>query len=767
MKKIIFLLLITIASYGQTYQNPTFGNVKIKSNATDNTATKVNVQATDGTVNTILKTDLQDAFYFASASNFPITGIIDKLYIARDNNILYRFNGTIYVPMSADVSGKEDIVNKSSSFTASSTVTYANTKALVDGLATKVTANTAIVAGTNTKITYDAKGLITAGTSLSATDIPNIAQSQVTNLVSDLGLKANLASPALTGVPTAPTPTTTTGIANKGYVDGLDVGNVKLTGNQTIAGNKTFSASNTYFSDNIKHHYGDNTSNNISWQIKDLAPSQGAFSIGTNTVNMSMRESGPRFISVTDPIESPNGTASNHLINKGQLDLKQNAITGLTTNYLPKWNGSTFVNSQFFDNGNSVGINGLLNNITFANRQLGIYELTANGRSAIEIGSNMTTANNTTAGTLLFTNQASSEPTKVLSGIGSATEANVNSGSLNFFTSLNGVFTSKVSIRGSGNVLMNTNTDNGVDKVQVNGSVSASKLNLEGIVSTKMYSLSTGTSNWIRLATVQSVSNLKIVGTYTSEASEETFTILVGSKYHTSNSTGIYVKSEGYNRQLLEVRVEGADAGNKVIFIRVVGNYGNNTLTYAVSDALKLISVDNAVEIPILPLYTTMLIPEGERVIKNNYALDVGGTITASPAVNANQVVVKSQLDAAVSSGTYTVTYTPSGNITAVSTVGSATYMKIGNIATVYVPFSFTTNNTTIGMFKMTIPFSREGSTSNTNVTGSGSVNLASPSVGAAIVNFAVGSSAEVNVTILNDTVGTRTGCINLQYVTK
>lgn len=38
---------------------------------------------------------------------------------------------------------------------------------------------------------------------------------------SQLDLKADLASPALTGTPTAPTPTTSTGIATKGYVDGL------------------------------------------------------------------------------------------------------------------------------------------------------------------------------------------------------------------------------------------------------------------------------------------------------------------------------------------------------------------------------------------------------------------------------------------------------------------------------------------------------------------------------------------------------------------
>jgi hypothetical protein len=135
MKKVLFLLLVTSISYGQALFDK---GVKITGGiTTDNTATKVVVQSANNVLNTISKSDLQDAFYFASASAFPVTGITDKLYIARDNNILYRFNGTIYAPLSADISGKEDTVNKSSSFTASSTTTYANTKALVDGLATK------------------------------------------------------------------------------------------------------------------------------------------------------------------------------------------------------------------------------------------------------------------------------------------------------------------------------------------------------------------------------------------------------------------------------------------------------------------------------------------------------------------------------------------------------------------------------------------------------------------------------------------------------
>lgn len=53
-------------------------------------------------------------------------------------------------------------------------------------------------------------------------DIPNISESQVTNLTSDLALKAPLASPALTGIPTVPTATAltnTTQAASTAYAD--------------------------------------------------------------------------------------------------------------------------------------------------------------------------------------------------------------------------------------------------------------------------------------------------------------------------------------------------------------------------------------------------------------------------------------------------------------------------------------------------------------------------------------------------------------------
>jgi hypothetical protein len=118
-----------------------------------------------------------------------------------------------------------------------------------------------VTAGTATKITFNAKGQVTAGAALAAGDIPTIqpsqvsgtavvtndarlsdartptahaashasggsdaitlAQSQVTNLTTDLAAKAALASPTLTGTPAAPTATVdtnTTQIATTAFV---------------------------------------------------------------------------------------------------------------------------------------------------------------------------------------------------------------------------------------------------------------------------------------------------------------------------------------------------------------------------------------------------------------------------------------------------------------------------------------------------------------------------------------------------------------------
>lgn len=56
-----------------------------------------------------------------------------------------------------------------------------STYSLISHTHSYVATNTAITAGTNTKITYDAKGLVTAGTTLAATDIPSLDWSKITS----------------------------------------------------------------------------------------------------------------------------------------------------------------------------------------------------------------------------------------------------------------------------------------------------------------------------------------------------------------------------------------------------------------------------------------------------------------------------------------------------------------------------------------------------------------------------------------------------------
>lgn len=97
MKKLLFLLLCTVSMYGQTLQNPTYGTVKLKQNTTDLAAEKVSVQSVDGSLNTIAKTDLINVIERDSYSLLPSPGAINVLYVAKDTNKLYRWNGSTYV----------------------------------------------------------------------------------------------------------------------------------------------------------------------------------------------------------------------------------------------------------------------------------------------------------------------------------------------------------------------------------------------------------------------------------------------------------------------------------------------------------------------------------------------------------------------------------------------------------------------------------------------------------------------------------------------
>ena len=148
MKKYLFLLLF-VSAFASAQVNPQkIPKLAITANVTDNTATKVNVQDGNGVINTIAKSDLIEVLEYASAINLPVTGLSGKVYVTIDSGRLYRWNGTIYNELSQGV----------------------NSIAVTDGL-TVVNQTTNPTIGINT-----------------------IEQTKITGLVTDLNIKENISN---------------------------------------------------------------------------------------------------------------------------------------------------------------------------------------------------------------------------------------------------------------------------------------------------------------------------------------------------------------------------------------------------------------------------------------------------------------------------------------------------------------------------------------------------------------------------------------------
>lgn len=135
----------------------------------------------------------------------------------------------------------------------------------------------------------------------------------------------------------------------------------------------------------------------------------------------------------------------------------------LTINYLPKHSGTQLTNSMIFDNGTNVGIG-----TSTPNAKLDVL-LSSSGVSTnpLILTNLFGTANTEVA--LRFAPTAS--PTIRYAEI-SAFNDGGNNISLKFITGSGSIITEKMRVLYSGNVLINSTTDNGVDKLQVTGTAS-------------------------------------------------------------------------------------------------------------------------------------------------------------------------------------------------------------------------------------------------------------------------------------------------------
>ncbi len=170
-----------------------------------------------GSVAATLATVNSNVGSFGSASSVMTQTVNAKGLTTAAASVAIQIAESQVTNLVSDLAGKQPVGNYITDLTGDATATGPGSVAL-----TLATVNSNVGSfGTATDvatITVNAKGLITAASNTAI----QIAQSQVNSLVSDLALKAPLASPALTGTPTAPTAaplTNTTQIATTAYVE--------------------------------------------------------------------------------------------------------------------------------------------------------------------------------------------------------------------------------------------------------------------------------------------------------------------------------------------------------------------------------------------------------------------------------------------------------------------------------------------------------------------------------------------------------------------
>jgi hypothetical protein len=161
--------------------------------------------------------DSTPSHYLGITNSANLTAARTLSINVNDANRTVSLSGDLTVSSAATISGTntgDQTITLTGDVTGTGTGSFATT--LANTAVTPASYGSASAVPT---FTVDSKGRLTAASNTTIA----IAQSAVTNLTTDLGLKANLASPALSGTPTAPTAaanTNTTQIATTAFVVG-------------------------------------------------------------------------------------------------------------------------------------------------------------------------------------------------------------------------------------------------------------------------------------------------------------------------------------------------------------------------------------------------------------------------------------------------------------------------------------------------------------------------------------------------------------------
>lgn len=154
---------------------------KVQGISTDSVTKKLVVNYTDSTVANLNINDIITDVHVSGATLDATTNVLTLTSTDGGANVTVDLSDFINSgELTSALSGKADKIHSHS--TSDITGLYAT-------LSNKVTKNEAIIGATKTKITYDSNGLVINGADLSASDIPNLPQSKIINLETNLSSK--------------------------------------------------------------------------------------------------------------------------------------------------------------------------------------------------------------------------------------------------------------------------------------------------------------------------------------------------------------------------------------------------------------------------------------------------------------------------------------------------------------------------------------------------------------------------------------------------
>lgn len=160
------------------------------SDVTDIIASAAEVNVLDGMTASTAELNILDGATLTTTELNYVDGVTSSIQTQLDNKQA-TITGAATTIVSNDLTASKAVISNANgkidvSDTTSTELGYVHgvTSAIQTQIDNKVTKNADITAGTATKITYDSKGLVTAGTTLSASDIPDISADYVsTNLL--------------------------------------------------------------------------------------------------------------------------------------------------------------------------------------------------------------------------------------------------------------------------------------------------------------------------------------------------------------------------------------------------------------------------------------------------------------------------------------------------------------------------------------------------------------------------------------------------------